>query len=89
MLVIRRKSGESILLGDRIEIRVMEVSSGKATIGIQAPPEMLILRKEIHLAQLENLAAARGVSPESIQSMVSRWRPATRQPNSKFRQLFR
>ncbi len=47
MLVIRRKSGESVLIGADIDIRVMEVSGNRVTLGITAPQDFLILRKEI------------------------------------------
>ncbi len=47
MLVLSRKIGESILLGDKVTITVMEVSKGVVKLGIDAPKEMLILRKEL------------------------------------------
>ena len=75
MLVIRRKPGEAILIGDNIELEVIDISPTRVKIGIQAPREILILRKEIKLAQQQNIAASRGVSPESVQSLVSRYLP--------------
>ena len=75
MLVIRRKPGEAILIGDNIELEVIDISPTRVKIGINAPREILILRKEIKLAQQENIAASRGVSPESVQSLVSRYLP--------------
>lgn len=48
MLVLNRKLGESIMLGDEIEIRVLEMADGKLKIGIEAPKELTILRKEIY-----------------------------------------
>ncbi len=47
MLVLSRKVGESVLLGDKITITVMDVSKGVIKLGIDAPKEMLILRKEL------------------------------------------
>ena len=75
MLVIRRKPGEAILIGDDIELEVIDISPTRVKIGINAPREVLILRKEIQLAQQQNIAASRGVSPESVQSLVSRYLP--------------
>lgn len=72
MLVIRRRAGESLLIGTDVEIRVLETSSSRVTFGIIAPPEVLVLRTEIRDA---NLAAARGVSPEAIREVVARFRP--------------
>jgi carbon storage regulator len=48
MLVLNRKLGESIMLGDDIEVRILEITDGKIRIGIEAPKELTILRKEIY-----------------------------------------
>ncbi len=71
MLVIRRRAGESLLIGPDVEVRVLETSSGRVTFGIIAPTDVLILRTEIRDA---NLAAARGVSPDTIRDVVARFR---------------
>jgi carbon storage regulator len=47
VLVLTRKTEESILIGDNIEIRVLGVSGDKVRIGIEAPREVEIFRKEI------------------------------------------
>ena len=62
MLVLRRRAGESIFLGDDVEIEVLEANSQGAKLGIRAPREMVILRKELKLAADQNRAAA--ISPE-------------------------
>jgi carbon storage regulator len=72
MLVIRRKAGESILIGPDVEIQIIDISPSRVRIGISAPPHVLILRKEIQLAQQENLAAAMRFSPEAIRSVLAR-----------------
>ena len=60
MLVITRKSGERICLGDEITITVMEISGSSVRIGIEAPAEVPIYRHEIWAAiKEENRAAAR------------------------------
>lgn len=48
MLVLNRKLGESIMLGDNIEIRILEMADGKVKIGIEAPGDLTILRKEVY-----------------------------------------
>lgn len=73
MLVIRRKPGESILIGDDVEIHIIDASPSRVRIGISAPQHILILRKEIQLAQQQNLAAAMRVSPDAIHSVLSRF----------------
>lgn len=46
MLVLSRKAGEEIYIGGNIVIRVLGLECGKVRIGIQAPPETKIHRKE-------------------------------------------
>ncbi len=47
MLVITRKNDESLVIGDNIEITVLEISNCKVKIGIKAPNDIKIIRKEI------------------------------------------
>lgn len=47
MLVITRKEGESLLIGDNIEINISKIADGNVKIAISAPREMIILRKEL------------------------------------------
>jgi carbon storage regulator len=77
MLVIRRRPGESILIetpAGRVEIDVYELSASRVKLGIRAPADILILRKEVLLAQEQNRAAAQAVSPCSIQSLLGQLR---------------
>jgi carbon storage regulator len=47
MLVLSRKVGEKIWIGDQISITVVRISSGGVRIGIDAPPEMPVVREEL------------------------------------------
>jgi carbon storage regulator len=76
MLVIRRRTGQSILIGDGIEIEIIEAGPGKVKLGITAPREVLVLRKEIRLTGEQNQIAARGVALEAVRSLAERVRPA-------------
>lgn len=59
MLVITRKKGESILIGDDIEITVSKIEDGSVKLAIKAPKEMAILRKELfEEVQIENKEAS-------------------------------
>jgi carbon storage regulator len=49
MLVLTRKSNQSIMIGDDIEISVLSVMGEKVRIGIQAPQNIPVFRKEIYL----------------------------------------
>ncbi|MCR8746691.1 carbon storage regulator CsrA [Romboutsia lituseburensis] len=48
MLVITRKKGESLLIGDDIEIKIVKIEDGSVKIAIDAPKEKTILRKEVY-----------------------------------------
>jgi carbon storage regulator len=59
MLVITRKTGERICLGDDVTITVLDVAGSSVRIGIEAPSDLRVYRYEIWLAvQEENRAAA-------------------------------
>jgi carbon storage regulator len=48
MLIITRKKGESLMIGDDIEIIVSKIDDGSVKIGIKAPKDVSILRKELY-----------------------------------------
>jgi carbon storage regulator len=60
MLVLTRKSNQSIMIGDEIEVSVLSVMGEKVRIGIQAPQQVPVFRKEIYL---EIHREATGVPP--------------------------
>ena len=47
MLVLSRKVGERILIGDQIAVTVVRVTNGGVRIGIDAPPELAVVREEL------------------------------------------
>lgn len=47
MLVVKRKKGEAIVLGEDIEISIVDIDGGSVKIAINAPKEVTILRKEL------------------------------------------
>ena len=47
MLVLSRKIGERILIGDNITVTVVRISNGGVRIGIEAPPEFPVIREEL------------------------------------------
>lgn len=59
MLILTRKKEESIVIGENIEIVVVDIEDGKVKLGIKAPKDIEILRKEIlNSVQEENKKAA-------------------------------
>ena len=47
MLVLSRKVGERILIGDRISVTVVRIMNGGVRIGIEAPSDMTVIRQEL------------------------------------------
>jgi carbon storage regulator len=66
MLVLRRRAGESLMIGDDVEIEFLEVNSQGVKIGIHAPREITILRKELQLTEMQNRAAILTIDPAKL-----------------------
>jgi carbon storage regulator len=60
MLVLTRKVGERILIGDNIVLTVVRVQGDKVRLGIEAPPQIAIQREEL---RERSRAAAAGLAP--------------------------
>jgi carbon storage regulator len=59
MLVLTRKANQSIMIGDNIEVSVLSVLGEKVRLGIQAPRDVPVFRKEVFLEiQAQSLEAA-------------------------------
>ena len=60
MLVLSRRIDERIMIGDQIEISIVDIKGDQVKIGIQAPGSVKVYRKEVYQAiQKENIEAAR------------------------------
>ncbi|MGD6804722.1 carbon storage regulator CsrA [Rossellomorea aquimaris] len=71
MLVLTRKTGEAIKIGDDIEITVLSIKGDQIKLGIEAPKNIDIHRKEIYLTiQDENTEASQGVG--NLLSLLSK-----------------
>lgn len=67
MLALSRKTNESIIIGNDVEITVLEVKGDQVKIGISAPKSIPIYRKEIYLQIKEsNKEAAETVTNEDV-----------------------
>lgn len=71
MLALTRKKGESIILNNDIEISILELRGDQVKIGINAPKEVPVYRKEVYLQiQKENEAALSADSLASLQDIL-------------------
>ena len=70
MLVIRRRLGETLLIGDEIEIEILETGASSVKLGIRAPKQVIVLRKEIQITGQQNLAAAKEKSSAAVNSVL-------------------
>jgi carbon storage regulator len=65
MLVLTRKSNQSIMIGDDIEVSVLAIMGEKVRIGIQAPRDIPVFRKEVYLEiQQERISDSKGAREE-------------------------
>ena len=53
MLILTRRSGETILIGDDIEVTVMRIAGNQVRIGIEAPKDVAIVREELDQEETE------------------------------------
>lgn len=77
MLVIRRREGETLLIGDSVEIRVLEITPARVTFGIAAPREIPVVRGEVLLAGEENRRAAGGATAAALAALAAGLRHPT------------
>ena len=71
MLALSRKQGESIVIGNNIEITVLEAKGDQVKIGISAPKSVPVYRKEIYAQiQEENREAVANLDVESLKKLI-------------------
>ena len=73
MLALTRKKGESLVINNNIEITVLEIRGDQIKIGITAPKEVPIYRKEVYLQiQEENKQAGSAVDVEALKGLFQK-----------------
>jgi carbon storage regulator len=73
MLVLTRKENESIMIGNEIEVKVLDLKDNQVKIGIVAPRSVAVHRREVYLAiQAENAQAAAPAQVEGLSKLIPR-----------------
>lgn len=70
MLVVTRKTEESVIIADNIEIVVLEVNKDRVKLGITAPKDVKIIRNELRDAQNANVDSSQAVSKAAIDALM-------------------
>ena len=70
MLVITRKTDESIIIGEDIEVMVLEVNRDRVKLGINAPKSVKIVRNEIYMTEEINKQASDMISKETMNKLL-------------------
>jgi carbon storage regulator len=68
MLVMSRRQGETILIGDDVEIVIAHIGRSRVKVGIRAPRNVPVIARELKLVREENLAAAAAHPSTSVLS---------------------
>jgi carbon storage regulator len=71
VLILARKPGEAIAIGDGIKIRILEIKGGQVKIGVEAPAEVMVHREEIYLRIVEENIRAAAEAPADLSSLAS------------------
>ena len=69
MLILARRIGESIMVGDQVEISVVDIKGDQVKLGIKAPTQVKVYRSEVYAAIQEENRAAAAAAPESLQKV--------------------
>lgn len=70
MLVLTRQLDEEIIIDDHIRVKVISVSGGQVRLGIEAPPEITILRREIYEEVAQQNRQAAKTSPQALTRLL-------------------
>jgi carbon storage regulator len=75
VLLIRRRAGQSILIGPDIEIQIIELGPNRVKLGIIAGQHIPVMRKEAHLTREQNQIAADGLNAGAIAKFIQNFIP--------------
>lgn len=83
MLILTRKEGEGIRLGDNIRIVLVQLKGNQVRVGIECPSNMRVLREELYQSVREENLAAMAANPSEVQHLPKHVRPGVLKPPAK------
>ena len=84
MLILQRKAGESLLIGEEIEVSVLSVEAGRVRLAIEAPKNVPILRSELkNAAEVNREAAGEELPPLALLDVLRDAKEADGQDSKK------
>jgi carbon storage regulator len=85
MLILTRKLGENIRIGDEVKITILDIKGGQVKLGIEAPPHIPVHREEIYERIREENRRANEVSPRLLREVAGALR-TSKKPRPRERQ---
>lgn len=80
MLILTRKLGESITIGDEIKVTVLECQNKQVKLGIVAPKNVKVHREEIFEKIQEQNRKASTISKQELAEIAHKWRTDVKNP---------
>jgi carbon storage regulator len=78
MLIMSRRKGETILIGDEVEVVIAHIGRSRVKVGIRAPRQMPVIAREVKLVREENVAAAAASPITALSGLIAHLQPANK-----------
>ncbi len=85
MLLMRRRQGETILIGDQIEIHIAHIGRTRVKMAISAPREIRVVAKEVEVVGRQNRAAASSLPGPAVSAALAKFRENRSSPEHPVR----
>lgn len=69
MLILARRIGEIIMIGDQVELTVVDIKGDQVKLGINAPSQIKVYRREVYVAIQDENRAAAAAAPQTLPSL--------------------
>jgi len=83
MLILARRIGESIIIGDQVEVSVVDIKGDQVKLGIAAPRSVPVFRREVYQAIQEENRRAAVAQPGALPRLEGLGDEATRDPGAR------